>query len=92
MLFELSNKTLKLYEKYAEKYPGVNQEHFNALANCGWYGLDLSEKEIIDVLEKCIKEDKIFQVWNLSFKEDPDNPPLDWWEGKLVFKKFKPKK
>ena len=60
--------------------------------DCGWYGLDLSEKEIIDVLEKCIKEDKIFQVWNLSFKEDPDNPPLDWWEGKLIFKKFKPKK
>jgi hypothetical protein len=23
MFFELSNKTLKLYEKYVEKYPGV---------------------------------------------------------------------
>ena len=24
--------------------------------------------------------------------EDPDNPPLDWWKGKLVFKKYKPNK
>ena len=59
MFFLLSKKTLKLYEKYAEKYPGVNYEHFMALADLGWCGLDLSEKEIIDVLEKCIKEDKI---------------------------------
>ena len=91
MFFELSNKTLKLYEKYAEKYPGVNYEHFIALANSGWYGLDLSEKEIIDVLEKCIKEDKIFQVWDMKWKGDPDDFPLDWWEGKLVFKKYKKK-
>ena len=88
----LTEKVLNLYEKYLEKYPNQNQEHFDALIGSPWYGFNMSEKEIIDVLEKCIKEDKIFQVWNLSFKEDPDNPPLDWWEGKLVFKKFKPKK
>jgi hypothetical protein len=91
-LWEISEETLNLYKKYEEKYPGVKEEHFNALANCGWYGLDLSEKKIIGILEKCIQEDKIFQVWNLSYKEDPDNPPLDWWKGKLVFKKYKPNK
>ena len=52
MFNELSSKTLKLYEKYSEKFPGVNYEHFTALGNCGWYGLYLSEKEIVDILEK----------------------------------------
>jgi hypothetical protein len=86
----LTEKVLNLYEKYLEKYPNQNQEHFDALIGSPWYGFNMSEKEIIDVLEKCIKEDKIFQVWDLSHKEDPDNTRNDWWEGKLVFKKFKP--
>ena len=90
MFNELSSNTLKLYEKYAEKYPGVNYEHFTALGNCGWYGLELSEKEIVDVLEKCIRENKIFQVWDIKWKGD--DMPDDWWEGKLVFKKYNPKK
>ena len=84
----LTEKVSKLYKKYLEKYPNQNQEHFNALIGSPWYGFNMTEQEIVEVLEKCIKEDKIFQVWNLSYKEDPDNPPHDWWEGKLVFKKL----
>ena len=31
-LWEISEETLNLYKKYEEKYPGVKEEHFNALA------------------------------------------------------------
>ena len=80
MFNELSGNTLKLYEKYVEKYPGVNYEHFTALGNCGWYGLELSEKEIatragepwVSILNVDIQEDDInngaFEMdWNDKF-------------------------
>ena len=86
----LTEKVLNLYEKYLEKYPNQNQEHFDALIGSPWYGFNMSEKEIIDVLERCLKEDKIFQVWDMKWKGD--EMPDDWWEGKLVFKKYKPVK
>lgn len=89
MIIFLSKNTLKLYEKYCKKYPNTKREHFDSLTGSEWYGLGLSDEEVAEVLLKCLNEDKIFQVWDLKYKDDPDNPPLDWWEGKLVFKKYK---
>ncbi|MBI20357.1 MAG: hypothetical protein CMB73_07280 [Euryarchaeota archaeon] len=82
-----------LLDKYKNKFPGVRyEEHMKSLGQMGWYGLDLNKSEVIEVFEKCLKENKIFQVWNLSYKgKKEDGPPtVDWWEGKLVFKKFSP--
>lgn len=82
-----------LLDKYKNKFPGVSyEEHMKSLGQMGWYGLDLNKSEVIEVLEKCLKENKIFQVWNLSYKDKKEDglPPVDWWEGKLVFKKFNP--
>jgi hypothetical protein len=83
-----------LLEKYKKQFPGVNyEEHMKSLGQMGWYGLDLNKGEVIGVFEKCLKENKIFQVWSLSYKDKTKDslPPLDWWEGKLVFKNFKTK-
>ena len=88
-----------LYEKYKEKYPKSNSKHFSMLGDCGFYGLYMSEAEIIEVLKKCLRENLIFQVWEIKWKyykidekgEEIFHPmPMDWWEGKLVYKKHKP--
>tara|TARA_B100001939_G_C16476274_1_gene419421 strand:+ start:234 stop:539 length:306 start_codon:yes stop_codon:yes gene_type:complete len=88
-----------LYEKYKEKYPKSNSKHFSMLGDCGFYGLYMSEAEIIEVLKKCLRENLIFQVWEIKWKEYKidekgeeifDPMPMDWWEGKLVYKKHKP--
>ena len=48
---------------------------------------------IINLIKSSTENDFIIfnpdTIWDLKYKDDPDNPPLDWWEGKLVFKKYK---
>ena len=50
-------------------------------------GLHLSKNEIKQVLKKCLKENKIFQVWNYKWKSQEDMP-CDWHKCKLVYKKY----
>ena len=83
-----SRKIDKLLKSYYKKYPNTSFNHFTALTGGPWNGLNLNEKEIIEILEKCIRENKIFQVWEYKWKGEGPSP-CDWWNGKLVFKRFK---
>jgi len=96
---DYSPTILNLYNKYKEKYPKSNFNHLLELGDCGYHGLRMSEEEIIEVLNKCLRENLIFQVWTIKWKEYKINEkgeeifepmPMDWWEGKLVYKKYKP--
>ena len=48
-------------------------------------GLGVDEVKV--VLEKCLKEDKYFKVWELKWKSAI--PPDDWWEGKIAYYRYK---
>ena len=41
------------------------------------------------VLEKYLKENKYFKVWVINWKENLNDIPLDWWEGKVAYYKYK---
>ena len=100
--YYLSPKVYSLYEDYKDKYPETDDENFRLLC-CGEFlfrGFCYNEKQITKVLNKCLKENKIFEVKTLEWKgytinnkgkkiEEP--MPMDWWSGKLVYKKYKPK-
>ena len=98
--YYLSPKVYRLYEDYKDKFPETDDENFDFLC-CGRFlfrGFCYNEKQIIKVLNKCIQEDKIFEVKELEWKgytinnkaEKSEEPmPMDWWGGKLVYKKYK---
>jgi hypothetical protein len=41
------------------------------------------------ILNKCLKENKYFKVWRMSWKGDISDMPEDWWEGKFAYYKYK---
>ena len=74
--------------KYQKKFPKSNfLGHFFMLNAGPWMGLHLSTSEIKQILKKCLKENKIFQVWDYKWKSEQDMP-CDWHKCKLVFKKY----
>ncbi len=91
-----------LYKKYKEKYPETDDENFYLLRGRDHFlfrGFNYDEKKIIKILKKCLQEDKIFEVKEVEWKghtinnegEKIEEPmPMDWWGGKLVYKKYKP--
>ena len=95
-----SLKVFHLYEDYKDKYPNTDDENFRLLC-CGAYlfrGFCYDEKKIIKILNKCLQEDKVFEVKELEWKGYTTNNkgekiaepmPMDWWDGKLVYKKYK---
>ena len=97
-----SMKVFSLYEDYKNTYPETDDENFHLLC-CGAFlfrGFCYDEEKIIKILNKCLKENKIFEVKELEWKgytinnkgEKIEEPmPMDWWAGKLVYKKYKPK-
>ena len=50
-------------------------------------GMDVDNVKFI--LEKCLKENKYFKVWRMNLKGDISDMPMDWWEGKVVYYKYK---
>ena len=52
-------------------------------------GMGLNVEAVKVILEKCLKENKYFKVWNMRWKGDLMFPPSDWWEGKIAFYKYK---
>ena len=74
--------------KYQKRFPKSNFIFHSMMLNGSQYmGLHLSKDEIKQVLKKCLKENKIFQVWNYKWK-GKHNMPCDWHRCKLVYKKY----
>ena len=77
-----------LMKEFKNRFPKIDLEM--NMMNLGWWGyqgMGLEADEVKDILEKCLKEDKYFKVWELKWKSAI--PPDDWWEGKVVYYKYK---
>ena len=79
-----------LMKKFKKKFPKIELE-LNMM-HLGWFGytgmgMDVDDVKII--LEKCLKENKYFKVWNMRWKGDISDMPTDWWEGKVAYYKYK---
>ena len=78
-----------LMKKFNKKFPKINLEA--NMVNLGWWGyqgmgLDVDAVKVI--LEKCLKENKYFKVWDMKWK-GPGPLPCDWYEGKVAYYKYK---
>ena len=79
-----------LMKKFKKKFPKIDLE--SNMVNLGWFGYTGMGMEVDDVkviLEKCLKENKYFKVWNMKWKGDISDMPMDRWEGKVVYYKYK---
>ena len=75
-----------LMRKYKKAFPKVDLEC--EMLYLGWFGytgMGLNVDEVKEVLEKCLRENKYFKVWQMSWKGKIDEMPLDWWEGKVAY-------
>jgi len=85
---DINSELNQLGIKYQKRFPKSNfLGHFFMLNAGPWMGLNLSRSEIKQILKKCLKENKIFQVWDYKWKSEQDMP-CDWHKCKLVFKKY----
>ena len=79
-----------LMKKFKKKFSKIELE-LNMM-NLGWLGytgmgMDVDDVKII--LKKCLNENKYFKVWNMRWKGDIRDMPMDWWEGKVAYYKYK---
>ena len=77
-------------KKFKKKFPKIDLKM--NMVNLGWWGyqgMGLDVDAVKDILEKCLKENKYFKVWNMKWKGDISDMPMDRWEGKVVYYKYK---
>ena len=53
------------------------------------YNCRLDVDAVKVILNKCLKENKYFKVWRMNWKGDISDMPMDWWEGKIAYYKYK---
>ena len=71
-----------LMKRFKKKFPKIELEmNMMYLGWFGYQGMGLDVDDIKVILEKCLKENKYFKVWNMSWKGDISDMPMDWWEG-----------
>ena len=78
-----------LMKEFKNRFPKIDLEM--NMMNLGWWGyqgMGLEVDEVKDILEKCLKENKYFKVWELNYKGNGSIPD-DWWEGKVVYYRYK---
>ena len=87
----VDNSELKLLiEKFKKKFPKIDLEiNMTYLGWFGYRGLGLDVDDVKVILEKCLRENKYFKVWSMNWKGDISDMPLDWWEGKIAYYKYK---
>ena len=78
-----------LMKKFKKKFPKIDLE--SNMINLGWWGyqgMGLDVDAVKFILEKCLKENKYFKVWDMKWK-GPGPIPCDWYEGKVAYYKYK---
>ena len=79
-----------LMKKFKKKFPKIDLEsNLIYLGWLGYQGMGLDVDAVKVILEKCQKENKYFKVWNMRWKGDIRDMPIDWWEGKVAYYKYK---
>jgi len=79
-----------LIKKFKKKFPKIDLRM--NMVDLGWFGYTGMGMDVDDVkfiLEKCLKENKYFKVWRMNWKGDISDMPMDWWEGKVAYYKYK---
>ena len=78
-----------LMKEFKNRFPKIDLEMNMMNLGCwGYQGMGLEVDEVKDILEKCLKENKYFKVWELNYKGNGSIPD-DWWEGKVVYYRYK---
>ncbi len=79
-----------LMKKFKKKFPKVDLKvNMIYLGWFGYTGMGMDVDDVKVILEKCIKENKYFKVWNMKWKGKVQDFPDDWWEGKVAYYKYK---
>ena len=80
-----------LMKKFKKKFPKIYLESdMIYLGWLGYQGMGLDVDAVKVILKKCLKENKYFKVWSMSpSRNDLMERPLDWWEGKVAYYKYK---
>jgi len=61
------------------------------MMDIGWHaykGMGLNVDQVKVILEKCLKENNYFKVWDMKWK-GPEPMPYDWWQGKVAYYTYK---
>lgn len=80
-----------LMREFKKKFPKIDLKgDMIYLGWIGYKGMGLDVNNVKVILEKCLKENKYFKVWRMNYKGDVNEmPPMDWWQGKVVYYKYK---
>ena len=79
-----------LMNRFKKKFPKIDLEsNMIYLGWLGYQGMGLDVDAVKVILEKCLKENIYFKVWNIKWKGKIQDLPNDWWEGKVVYYKYK---
>ena len=78
-----------LMKKFKKKFPKIPLEAYMMdLGWSGYTGMGMSVDQVKVILEKCLKENKYFKVWDMKWK-GPGSMPCDWYEGKVAYYRIK---
>ena len=76
-------------KKYKKVFPKVDLEcEMLSLGQFGYTGMGFNVEAVKEILHKCLRENKYFKVWSISWK-GPEPIPCDWWQGKVAYYKYK---
>ena len=75
-----------LMKKFKKKFPMIPLEAYMMdLGWSGYTGMGTCVDQVKVILEKCLRENKYFKVWDMKWKGDIGDMPRDWWEGKIAY-------
>ena len=77
-------------QQLMKKFPKIDlRMNMIYLGWWGYQGMGLDVDAVKAILKKFLKENKYFKVWNMKWKGDINDMPMDWWEGKVAYYKYK---
>lgn len=79
-----------LIKKFKKKFSKIDLESY--MMYLGWWGykgMGMGVNDVKNILEKCLRENKYFKVWNIKWKGDIVEMPMDWWKGKIVYYNYR---
>jgi len=82
--------TITINKEVQEEVPKIDlRMNMIYLGWWGYTGIGMNVEDVKVILEKCLKENKYFKVWRMNWKGDIGDMPMDWWEEKVAYYKYK---
>lgn len=77
-----------LMKMFKKKFPKIHIEGYMMyLGQFGNIGMGLNVDQVKVILEKCLRENKYFKVWDMKWKGQ-GSIPREWYEGKMAYYKY----